>query len=91
MPWLFVKETQSRIRILPSQSFASWNVGVNFVVYGCVRGGAFLQKATGPPRSGAGVGVGIFRGFMVSWESQRFKKLICQTYQDSTPIQPFEK
>ena len=41
-----------------------------------------LTQATRPPYSGAGVGVGMFRGFMVSWESQRFEKLICQRYKD---------
>ena len=45
------------------------------------------RQATGPPWSGAGVGVGILRGYHnVSWKSQRFKNLIVQKYQDSTPI-----
>ena len=36
----------------------------------------FTQSATatGPPRSCAGVGVGILRGFVVFWESERLKK-----------------
>ena len=41
-----------------------------------IEGPAFVwlyAQATGPPRSGAGVGVGIFRGVMVSWESQDSK------------------
>ena len=38
----------------------------------------------GPPRSDAGVAIGILMGFMVSWKSQRFKKLIFRKYQDST-------
>ena len=48
------------------------------------------RQATGPPRSGAGVGVGIFRGVAVSWKSQRLKKMISQNAeitQQSTPIQ----
>ena len=36
------------------------------------------RQATGPPRLGAGVGDGILRGFVVSWKSQRFKKLNVQ-------------
>ena len=38
----------------------------------------------GPPRSGAGVGIGMLRGFVVFWKSQRFKKCIFPKYQDST-------
>ena len=34
------------------------------------------KQATGPPRSGAGVGVGMLMGYHnVSWKSHRFEKL----------------
>ena len=35
------------------------------------------RQATGPPRSGAGVAIGMLRGYHnVSWRSQRFKNSI---------------
>ena len=44
------------------------NVAVDFKATG--------RQATGPPRLGAGVEVGMLRGYHnVSWTSQRFKKL----------------
>ena len=43
------------------------------------------RQATEPPWSGARVGVGILRGFVVSRKSQRFKKMIGRKCQDSTP------
>ena len=45
-----------------------------------------LRQATGPPRSDAGVGIGILRGFLVSWKSQRFEKMISRKYKESTRI-----
>ena len=44
------------------------------------------RQATGPPRSGAGVGVGILKGVVVFWKSERFKNMIVQKCQDSTPV-----
>ena len=42
------------------------------------------RQATGPPRSGAGVGVGMLTGYHnVSWKSQRFRILIFPKYQDT--------
>ena len=43
------------------------------------------------PRSDAGVGIGILRGLMVSWQSQRFKKLISHKYKESTWIKQIPK
>ena len=45
------------------------------------------QTRYGTTGRGAGVGVGILRGFVVSLRTQRYNKLIVQKYQDSTPIQ----
>ena len=49
-------------------------------------------QASGPPRPGAGVGVGMLRRcHNVSWKSQRVKKMIVQKCKDSTPIQNYSK
>ena len=47
------------------------------------------RQATGPTRSGAGVGVGILRKVLVSWKSQRFKHLIVKKYQGPMRIQDY--
>ena len=60
--------------------------------FSVIRGGfTTARQASGPPRSGAGVRVGILKGFVVSWKSQRSKSLIVQNHQDSAPIQNYER
>ena len=49
------------------------------------------RQATGPPRSDAGVGIGILKGLVMSWESKRFKKWILQKYRESTRIPKIQK
>ena len=41
--------------------------------------------------AGAEVGVGILRGFVVCWKSERFKKLIVRKYKDATPVRISQK
>ena len=64
-----------------------------------------LESSTGPPQTGYGTtpdrlrdNLGrvqgwesVFWDFMVSWKSQRFKKLIVPKYQDSRPIWHYSK